>query len=272
MISNEDFIFLADKLHNAEFRFAKSMPKMPHFYTLRKNWIDEDFAKVVLLIREHGYKRKWFKTTYIYFNINQHQYWTMGAKIEDTILINKAKINLDSDYDILAKDYDGFYKSNFCLNQNEFVINNKLKDINKEHSILDIGCGTGLFLDYKPEILKYTGVDPSYFMINNLIKKHLPHKDNLTITKFENFYTNEKFDYIISLFGSCSYIDEDSLKRIESFLKPNGKYFLMFYKENYKPFFYGKIITEFKCVLNRMEFKDGKSFVYDDYNVVTNIQ
>ena len=43
--------------------FAKSMPKTPHEYTLRRNAKDEVFfERVVIYIRQVGYQRKWGKT------------------------------------------------------------------------------------------------------------------------------------------------------------------------------------------------------------------
>jgi hypothetical protein len=84
-------------LNEAEFRFAKSMPKFPHWYTLRETWKnDSDFVDVVLFIRQNGVKKNFWKRSYIYYSANGYQYWTMGNPIsyEDktkTILINRAK-------------------------------------------------------------------------------------------------------------------------------------------------------------------------------------
>lgn len=77
----------------SSWKFAKSMPQMPHEYTLRREAKDEDlFERVVLYIRQVGYPKKWGNTTYIYLNIDGWQYWTMGAPLEATILINRAKL------------------------------------------------------------------------------------------------------------------------------------------------------------------------------------
>ena len=80
-------------LDNSNWTFAKSMPAKPHEYTLRKNWINsEKFEDVVQFIRIHGIEKKFFKVSYIYYIYNGYQYWTMGAPISDTILINRALI------------------------------------------------------------------------------------------------------------------------------------------------------------------------------------
>lgn len=69
------------------------MPENPHEYTLRKKWLsDDEFDYFVAYIRENGYKQKFGKVTYIYLNVDGYCYWSMGAPIEKTILINRAKI------------------------------------------------------------------------------------------------------------------------------------------------------------------------------------
>jgi hypothetical protein len=73
--------------------FAKTMPKTPHEYTRRKDAPDEAlFERVVMHIRHRGYKGRFGKTTYTYFDIDGWQYWTMGSPLPATILINRAKL------------------------------------------------------------------------------------------------------------------------------------------------------------------------------------
>jgi GH25 family lysozyme M1 (1,4-beta-N-acetylmuramidase) len=80
----------------SSWKFAKSMPQTPHEYTLRREAKDEDlFERVVLHIRQVGYHKKWGKTTYTYLDIDGWQYWTMGAPLAATILINRAKLHCD---------------------------------------------------------------------------------------------------------------------------------------------------------------------------------
>jgi hypothetical protein len=74
--------------------FAKTMPQWPHEYTLRKNAPDEEeFLRLVTFIREHGYDERFGKSaTYIYLNVDGWKYWSMGAPVPDTILINRARL------------------------------------------------------------------------------------------------------------------------------------------------------------------------------------
>ena len=74
--------------------FAKTMPENPHEYTLRREWAsDADFVRAVLFIREHGYQNLFEGRWYTQLDIGEHTYWTMGAPVEETILINRKKEN-----------------------------------------------------------------------------------------------------------------------------------------------------------------------------------
>ena len=83
-------------LQKNQYKFAKTMPQNPHYYTLSKTWESREvFESVVEYIREHGQDEYWgigrFKTKYTYFYWEGYKYWTMGAPIKETILINRAK-------------------------------------------------------------------------------------------------------------------------------------------------------------------------------------
>jgi hypothetical protein len=72
--------------------FAKSMPKTPHEYTLRRNARDDaEFVAVVQEIRRRGEQRFFGSRPYVYFDLGEYEYWTMGAPLGETILINRAK-------------------------------------------------------------------------------------------------------------------------------------------------------------------------------------
>jgi len=79
-------------LESAVFVFAKSMPKIPHEYTLKEAWGDINmFEKVVQHIRDHGNTEMFFKKAFTYYYLNGYKYWTMGNPINETRLINRAK-------------------------------------------------------------------------------------------------------------------------------------------------------------------------------------
>lgn len=70
--------------------FARTMAKIPHEWTLRKHAPEADFCRFVMLIRECGYTQYFFKKAFVYLDIDGWQYWTMGAPLSDTTLINRA--------------------------------------------------------------------------------------------------------------------------------------------------------------------------------------
>ena len=84
-------------LQNAKYRIAKTMMEIPHQYTLRNTWEeDEDFVNVVMFIRNNGQAEYFYGKQYIYFYIGEYKYWTMGNPVcffdkTKTILINRAR-------------------------------------------------------------------------------------------------------------------------------------------------------------------------------------
>jgi hypothetical protein len=87
-------------ISRVKWQFAKSMPKSPHEYT-RRAWAptDEEFVALVNLIRAEGEVRPWPKPpkkaryAFTYLTIGEWRYWTMGSPIEETILINRARVD-----------------------------------------------------------------------------------------------------------------------------------------------------------------------------------
>jgi hypothetical protein len=74
--------------------------KLPHEYTLRKHWLnDDDFVWCVEHMREVGYEVFFLGRTWIYYDFGPHHYWDYGTgdprstdpKIR-TILINRALV------------------------------------------------------------------------------------------------------------------------------------------------------------------------------------
>tara|TARA_R110000744_G_scaffold358249_3_gene465310 strand:- start:274 stop:579 length:306 start_codon:yes stop_codon:yes gene_type:complete len=80
-------------LEHATYRYAKTMPKFPHYYTMKDTWKDTlAFEEVVKHIRKFGIKQKFWNTSYIYLYLDKYKYWTMGAPVSETILINREKL------------------------------------------------------------------------------------------------------------------------------------------------------------------------------------
>jgi len=76
---------------HAEWTFAKAMPHIPHEYTLKKNNPPDVFSAAVMFIREKGEIRPWGEHLHTYFDHDGWTYWTMGAALHETILINRER-------------------------------------------------------------------------------------------------------------------------------------------------------------------------------------
>lgn len=74
-----------------DWTFAKTMPQNPHWYVVRNKCRDEaEFVAVVLYIREHGRRVKYQKSWYTHLDVDGHHYWTMGDRINNTWILNRA--------------------------------------------------------------------------------------------------------------------------------------------------------------------------------------
>lgn len=70
--------------------FAKTMPEIPHEYVVRGRTAEPDeFTWMVAQIRAHGFDASFGARTFTYLVVDDHKYWTMGAPIEETTVINR---------------------------------------------------------------------------------------------------------------------------------------------------------------------------------------
>lgn len=222
-----------DLVNENAWTFAKSMKYIPHWYVVRDRFKnDEDFVFMVEYIRQYGVKEKFGKREFIYFYLNGFKYWTMGHPINldgkpHTIIINRAKYTIvPNDYDIIANVYGKLFSQQKYKDEDKELF--KLITPHIHGSVMDIGCGGGVSLDYIPEFgVGYHGCDSSIKMLEELKKKddgliHLSHD------YFRNIYY-QKFDLILALYGTASYFTDADVRRVTESLSEGGKYFLMTY-------------------------------------------
>jgi len=82
-------------------QFARTMPKSPHWYTVRSRRPDllRDFLTFVVLVRGIGvikpYPRDAAKPIYhhTYLEIDGWEYWNMGEPVLITTVINRARLD-----------------------------------------------------------------------------------------------------------------------------------------------------------------------------------
>ena len=72
--------------------FAKTMPQNPHEYALRRDMRSDMFDNAVRYIREHGDMDTFSGKPYKGLCFRGYRYWTMGAVLAETILINRKTI------------------------------------------------------------------------------------------------------------------------------------------------------------------------------------
>lgn len=87
---------VGETLEKMQWRFAKTMPENPHFYTLRRDFVEENesenmFLKLVHHIRYFGKLEEFEGVIYRVWNYKTLSYWTMPCDFlnEDCDLINK---------------------------------------------------------------------------------------------------------------------------------------------------------------------------------------
>jgi hypothetical protein len=89
-----------EHLIGKNFRFAKTMPKNPHYYTLKDEWESpKDFVKTAKGIFHFGEVERFKGKLYKVLHYEEWRYWTMSGQIydehyfqKDCILINRARI------------------------------------------------------------------------------------------------------------------------------------------------------------------------------------
>jgi hypothetical protein len=65
---------------------------LPHEYLVRDRVGDEDlFVQLIEHIRSHGYEGTFYRKPITYYDEDGMTYWTMGAPVEETIIINRCK-------------------------------------------------------------------------------------------------------------------------------------------------------------------------------------
>jgi len=86
---------LPDLLRNfvrtEKWTYAKTMPEWPHEYIVRESVDERLFERLVRHIRAHGCEGAFYQDKYIYFESDGLLYWTMGALVEETTVINRCR-------------------------------------------------------------------------------------------------------------------------------------------------------------------------------------
>jgi len=93
---------MRDFINKFKWTYAKTYAQIcPHEYIV-KDKIEQEywdsFAKVVSYIREEGFTANYKNRSGKYYILDEHYYWTMGEPVEETTIINRAKL---TDYQLI---------------------------------------------------------------------------------------------------------------------------------------------------------------------------
>ena len=68
-----------------------NLPKCLHEYIVRMKVDEELFVQLVEFIRAFGYEGRFYRKRITYYDFEDMAYWTMGALIEETIIIKRCR-------------------------------------------------------------------------------------------------------------------------------------------------------------------------------------
>lgn len=85
-------------VHGERWTYAKTMPAWPHEYLVRGRVDQQMFEALVTHIRSQGYEGRFYGKTIIYYQEDGLVYWTMGAPLPETTIINRCKAEHTFEY------------------------------------------------------------------------------------------------------------------------------------------------------------------------------
>ena len=78
-------------VHGERWTYAKTMTDWPHEYLMRERVDQGLFERMVLHIRSNGYVGHFYRRESTYYEEAGLVYWTMGAPLEETTIINRCR-------------------------------------------------------------------------------------------------------------------------------------------------------------------------------------
>lgn len=82
---------LSEYINTVSWTFDITMPEWPHDYIVKKDVNVQLFNELVRHIRKYGYEGMFYQKSITYFDHEGMVYWTMGATIDNTTVINRCK-------------------------------------------------------------------------------------------------------------------------------------------------------------------------------------
>jgi len=136
-------------------------------------------------------------------------------------------------FDVRADGYDEHMLSGGDFEKNYVKLGSSVPATGDDIGILDIGCGTGIELEYiwaQAPNARITCVDISRNMLELLLRNHLNRSDNVTVVEASYIdwqYPEEAFDLVVSSMTMHHLWPEEKIgvyRKILGALKPGGLY------------------------------------------------
>ena len=162
------------------------------------------------------------------------------------------------DYTKRAKNYDKRWQ-HYCLPS--FSKPLQILDLNGDSTLLDVGCGTGIFLEIlekKFPYTKFSGLDPNQAMLAKASEK-LSSKVDLKIGNAESLpHDSQSFDWVVlsNCFGHIN-DQETALFEAHRVLRKNGKIIITDWTRD---FLVMRIVNLYTQLFDDADYKSLKSF------------
>ena len=225
-----DVITVTDVVQNLEgsdYRFAKTMPRIPHWYVTVDSWRGPlGYHLICGAIWKFGTRERWGPYNHPYLYANGWKYWVMSDdKPEDVpiptrgSLINRARSER-------RHPFDGLTGSPVSR-----ALDTLAGKVTPTGQTLDVGCGTGRLIDLSglpPH--RYTGIDASSRMVSACCEAHPTYADRIRHAALHDFWTALRYDTVVAL-GSASYLTPAELDKAWELVAPGGRLCVAFLEE-----------------------------------------
>ncbi len=215
---------LALSLESASYRYAYTMPDIPHSYALRSTWPDKGgFIETVRLMERHGVTENHGYGPRSYLHLNGYTYWRMDPTPERTTLINRV-----------VTHHRGAPKTEWAGHRTcggpagRKAKARHFQSLNLDGNVLHIGCGRGALADWRWRDLRperYWACEPCSFDRRIFSMKHpaYAYAPRVTPCQFEDYWPACRFDRILELRGSASLMPAEPLiEKVRAVLRGGG--------------------------------------------------
>ena len=141
-----------------------------------------------------------------------------------------------STFNKIAEGYDSLYVEEIHKLEDAVVFADMARrGLYRCVNILDLGSGTGLFLEGETEVhpARYHGIDFSEGMVDRARKKHSEHHFQVVdMREYAETLIDRgaKVDGLVSMYGAMSYVDLESVtEMVENLVAPEGRFYIMLY-------------------------------------------